>query len=352
MVPAALAVAVVGLITRAGTDAPLSAGINATKSALQNNEFISYAPGNGWSPGNMVTKQQLASELLLLHNTTGRDGVITYGMTDGLDKVPEVAKASGFKYVIVGLWNPATEMSLITASNQNFIDGILIGNEGICRGLNVCGSGTPNWTISQLTSWVATARQNWPDKLVVTSEVWLLYDSQNPNFQPALLTTQSGDVVFPNVHPVWDSTPQVAYCPQVGVQFVQNVVNQNIAGGNPQMPVVLHESWWPSAPTGNTCNGVTGCIGSPNGYNEAAQSRYFSLLASSGIKFVWGEAFDQPWKGEATNGCGALLGRNWGLWKNDYTPKQVVNDVVDETGFHDGFESGNATQWQWWEPHT
>jgi exo-beta-1,3-glucanase (GH17 family) len=326
------------------TGPELAGSAAATRAALQRNQFITYEPGNGWSPGHTVSRAQLTAELTQLR-ATGLDGVITYGVTDGLDLVPEVAKSVGFAFVIVGLRDPATDWGLITAGNQQWIDGILVGNEGICRGLGVCGTGPPTWTASELVDWIADARQQWPDKLVLTSELWNLYDPGQPAiFQPELLTVESGDVVFPNLLPVWDSSHHVEYCPQVGVEFVQNVVGQNIAAGNPEMPTVLHESWWPSEPTGNTCGGLVGCPGAPNGYSESAQRRFFSLLEGSGVPFVWGEAYDQPWKIEGSNGCGAALGPHWGLWKNDGTPK-LVYDVVDRTIFRDGFETGDTSSW-------
>jgi len=345
-----LAIALAALLAHSA-----GASIAETQAALQSNEFIAYSPGLGWTPPKSVEEKQLYDELALLH-ATGRQGVITFSMRHGLDKVPQIAKALGFRYVIVGLENPATDLSLITAGNALWIDGILVGNEGICRGLNKCGNGPPTWTASQLVQWIATARQNWPGKIVLTSEAWTMYYDDpkdlDDGFQPELLTPEGGDLVFPNLHPLWEPTPQVEFCPEVGVEFVKNVKNLIKDGiGSDKPEIVLHESWWPSDPTANTCNDVPGCTGTPKGYNEAAQSRYFSLLAGSGVSFVWGEAFDQPLKIERTNdGCGAALGPNWGLWRSDGTPKQVVASVMNRMIFIDGFESGNASHWSWITP--
>lgn len=181
--------------------------------------------------------------------------------------------------------------------------------------------------------------------MVLTSEIWNLYDELSPTYQPDLLTLDAGDLVFPNMLPAWDQSAHVEFCPQVGVNFIQNVVGTNIPAGDPEMPIVLHEAWWPSEPTSNTCGGLVGCPGTPNGYSQAAQSRFFALLDASPISFVWGEAFDQPWKIEGNNSaCGAALGPHWGLWNNDHTSKLVVA-VVDRTVFRDAFESGSMSAW-------
>ena len=320
----------------------LAASPEATLFALRNNQFVTYTPGDGWDPQDDVSPEQLTAELTLLR-ATGLDGVITYSMTNGLDMVPHVAKSVGFAYVIVGLENPAADWNLIDATNLPLIDGILVGNEGICRGLGVCGSGTPNWTLSQLRAWIIAARQDWPGKLVLTSEIWNLYHPQSPSYQADLLTSEAGDLVFPNMLPAWDQSAHVEFCPQVGVEFIQNVTAD--IDDQTALPIVLHEAWWPSEPTGNTCGGLVGCPGAPNGYSQAAQSRFFALLEDSAVSFVWGEAFDQPWKVEGNNAaCGAALGPHWGLWKNDHTPK-LVAAVVDRTVFRDGFESGTMSSW-------
>src|SRR5688572_10205484 len=69
----------------------LAGSAAATRAALQRSQFITYEPGNGWSPGQTVLRPQLTAELTQLR-ATGLDGVISYGMTYGLDLVPEVAK--------------------------------------------------------------------------------------------------------------------------------------------------------------------------------------------------------------------------------------------------------------------
>src|SRR5260370_41441931 len=64
--------------------------------------------------------------------TAGFDGLITYGAT--LPKVVDVAQQEGFRAVLLGVWDPASqeELRLAKASASNaIVVGMIVGNEGL-----------------------------------------------------------------------------------------------------------------------------------------------------------------------------------------------------------------------------
>ncbi|MBT8101829.1 MAG: glycosyl hydrolase [Gammaproteobacteria bacterium] len=93
---------------------------------------------------------------------------------------------------------------------------------------------------------------------------------------------------------------------------------QEVSAALPDKPVAILEAGWASV-----------AIEFGDRASEANQARYFRELAEwaagENITVFFFEAFDEPWKGDPDNPLGAE--KNWGLFRVDRTPKQVMQVV-------------------------
>jgi hypothetical protein len=113
-----------------------------------------------------------------------------------------------------------------------------------------------------------------------------------------------GDWVFPNAHPFWQNITD----PVQALGWTQNTFNalNERAGG---LPVVLKEVGLPTA-------------GAPR-LSEYQQAEYYARLRESLVRYVYFEAFDQPWKTEGN------VGAHWGLFNADRSPKVASQYIVN-----------------------
>jgi exo-beta-1,3-glucanase (GH17 family) len=253
----------------------------------------------------------------------GFRGLVTYSFYNGREEIPRIAKQIGFQQVIAGIEardNYATEKANLTPDRVQYIDGFVVGNEGLYF---------KQYSLATLQARMAEIKSLSGGKPTTTSEPWNIYDGTgDPNVVHGL--TGVGDWIFPNLHSFYEQGwPPAHEQPAKGVEFVTNVYNKFFASkATPTRPAVLHESWWPSA-----LDPLGGQPISPSYRNtgtQANQASYFRLLATKPVLFIYGEAFDEPWKtGEGKPDTGDP-GPHWGLWHDVQTPKAVV-DVI-QTG--------------------
>jgi len=124
--------------------------------------------------------------------------------------------------------------------------------------------------------------------------------------------------------------------PASGVQFVQAILDKFFDAGTTRGRLVaLHESWWPSDSPGAT-GSYAGCA------TPQHQREYFEGLAKTNINFIYGEAFDQAWKGDEGDPGMGRFGVHWGLWQDVNTAKEVVNSIY--TGERPGYRGALANQ--------
>ncbi len=305
--------------------------------------FIDYAPSGypgdpfnpqlpGYPNQNDVSTTQITNDLQTLSNEGWR-GIVTYSMTGNLQSVPQIAHQAGFTDVIVGLsdqtiaaWNPSTNtwnggtapqeyQNAINPSNLKYINGIVVGNEGLL---------TNQYSFAQLQGVMGQLRsdlqkEGYSGVQVTTTEpanYYLPPSSGGPLSQQQWLgLLQMSDWLFPNEDLYNGPNTNVS-------QTVTNAANlyygilyqislpQNGATQYEHKLLVYKESFWPN---------------SYNGQNLSQQQvQYFSQLASvtvgptqpsppnpaaTHVYFIWGEAYDQYWKND---GNGGLLGPYWG----------------------------------------
>lgn len=111
-----------------------------------------------------------------------------------------------------------------------------------------------------------------------------------------------GDWIFPNLQFWFDPAIRTPANAVVSIQ-TQYQSLQLLAPGR---TVVIKEAWWPTAGEAAA--------------TEENQTEFFRQLATTSIKFVWGEAFNQFWKAESLG-----QGPNWGLHSSTGTPKQLIS---------------------------
>jgi len=288
----------------AARSAPCTMGprLTAVQALRTCRSWVTYSPKAFGS----VTAARLRADLTLLY-ARGFRGLVTYDVAGQLANAPKIAKSIGFQKVIAGVYNPALGVSQQVAKVARHADAVVIGNEGVSTG---------RYTYTQLAGWVGTVRADprFKHLQITTSEPWILYLNQGQPWQyPQLLTL--GDFAFPNFQPYFDPNPLWHANPTRAAKLVHDNWVQWFAKA--AHPVVIKESWWPSA-LGNPANeasSASACFASPG--NQAA---YFTALYSySDIYFVWGESQNVPKAVEPVSWCTGTFtdpARHWGFWSS------------------------------------
>lgn len=233
---------------------------------------------------------QLRSALTTLH-AEGWRGLVTYSLDGSLQHVPRLAKEIGFTVVIAGLfWFDDGQLARERAAalaQLAFIDAYVLGNEGLQQG---------RYTRQRLAAEIQQLKAA-TGRPITTTETLAQYQND-----PTLASL--GDWVFPTLQFWFDPairTPALA----VGSVQAQHQILVNLAPGR---TVVVKEAWWPT--------------GGDAAATEANQTEFFRQLATTQIKFIWGEAYDQFWKVEPLN-----QGPRWGLHTDNGIPKQIIQTL-------------------------
>ncbi|MET0659657.1 MAG: hypothetical protein ABW110_16035 [Steroidobacteraceae bacterium] len=232
--------------------------------------------------------------------------VRTYSVYNGLDQVPEVARALELK-VMLGIWigedkkqndwevRRALELAY---SHHDVIESIVVGNEVLLR-----REQTPA-ALKQYIHRVRTAT----DLPITYADVWEFWE-RNPEV--------AQDVSFVTVHmlPYWEDFPVAIdhAVPHIGrvLQHMQRVF--------PRHPVVIGEAGWPS--TGRQRAGAV-----PSRVNQARFFREFTRYADQhGVQYNFIEAFDQPWKRTLEG----TVGGAWGLFDTHSRLKFPLQGAVE-----------------------
>ena len=240
--------------------------------------WVDYAPSNNSSsdPYNAnPTDQQIDSDMKALYSE-GFRGLVTYTLLGTYADIPRIAKADGFQYVIAGIYYPDNSTEIAAASSSGvlpYTDAFVVGNEGLQA---------RRYSISQLTTAIAEVQQA-TGKPVSTSEAGGQYYAGSANSQ-ALLSM--GDWLFPNIDYFQfpgPSTPQQMW---TNVSFVYSYMLQN---NKTPGPVVAKEAFYPTA-------GADAVASPQNQITWYGSEAVPGKVNGQPFYFVWGEAFDQPWK--------------------------------------------------------
>jgi exo-beta-1,3-glucanase (GH17 family) len=217
----------------------------------------------------------ITSDLKALYSEGWR-GLVTYTILGSYADIPKIAKSVGFRWVIAGVYDPTNATEVANASSPNvlpYADAYVVGNEGLTD---------DRYTDTQLTAAIGTVKQA-TDKPVSTSEPGGAYYSGSPYARQLL---GLGDWLFPNIdYFLWGGQPSTPQFMWTNVSFVYQYMEQNQTTPG---PVVAKEVFYPTAGGAQA--------------SDANQIAWYgseavpNLVNGQPFYFVWGEAFDQPWK--------------------------------------------------------
>lgn len=264
---------------------------------VENFQFpaIAYQP-RGFSPGSEFAKSastQITQELQQLH-ALGFQSLVTYGSRGAMGFIPQVAREQGFAgTVIMGIWEIDSDEEWDNAvAQREFVDGYCLGNEGLFF---------LRYTVHELEERMVKLRQV-TGKPVTTGEP---IDSYLEGPYREWLLAHS-DWLFPNTHPFWGGKTHF----EEAVQWV--VARSDYLEVTTGKPFILKETGLPTLTS--------------NPESEDMQKAFFNALQLTGVKFVYFEAFDQPWKHEQFNQPEAE--GHWGLYDAQGQPKKAIESVT------------------------
>lgn len=272
-------------------------------------QCVSYAPF--YRPGEtpfdqsrMVAPERIEADLRVLRERFSC--VRTYSVSEGLDRVPEIAEKLGLK-VLLGVWiggeAPRNEREIaraieIAAKHAGALRGIIVGNEVLLR---------REQTVEAMRDMIARvkSRVTVPVTYADVWEFWL----RNKNL--------ADSVDFATVHilPYWEDEPQAI---EAAVRHVDAVLER--CRTELKKPLLIGETGWPSR--GKEREGAV-----PSLLNEARYFREFLTAAhEKGWQYNLIEAFDQPWKRHLEGTVGGF----WGIYADDMTAKFPLAGPVAE----------------------
>ena len=258
---------------------------------------LSYSPSHtftrkdhDWTAPEVIDRDMAQLSKLTAH-------IRTYTVSNGLDKVPEIARRYGIT-VSVGAWissdldlneKEIEKLIRVALANRN-VDRVIVGNEAILNGYV---------STDQLNDYIKRVRAALPNRIKVTTaepwSTWLL--------SPEL--GQNVDMITIHLIPYWEGLPVKA-----SLGFLTRAY-EHVVDEFPDKPIIIGESGWPS-------EGRTHKYAEASAANEAYFIRNFVQLAmDKGWDYYLIEAYDQPWKGTNEGAVGAY----WGLFDADGNPK-------------------------------
>jgi exo-beta-1,3-glucanase (GH17 family)/cellulose synthase/poly-beta-1,6-N-acetylglucosamine synthase-like glycosyltransferase len=266
---------------------------------------ITYSPSHEFTKkdADQVSPERIDRDLRQLSRLTGR--IRTYTVSNGLDRVPEIARRYGLT-VSLGLWiGPDLALNekeietgiRVALANRRTVDRVFVGNEVLYSGYV---------DSDQLNEYIRRVRAALPNRIKVsTAETWSQW----------LLNPEIGQYVdFVTIHllPYWEHVP--IYRSLGSLQRFYADVQEEF----PDKPIVIGETGWPSA-------GRARGVAEASSANEAWFVRNFVQLAlEKGYDYYLIEAYDQPWK----SGHEGAVGAYWGLFDANGNPKFAFSGML------------------------
>ena len=237
------------------------------------------------------------------------DGLITYGVGNGADRVVDVAARLGFRAVILGIWSIDDERELALARaaiarQSKLVVGLSLGNERVLAGTT---------DMAALAQRLQRLRVRLPGLPLTSTEPFHLW--LQPPAEPVL---RNADFLLANVHPAFQPWFREAD-DMNAARFVVNVTAQLAAvycG-----PVLVKETGVPTAPA---AMGFT-----PERQAGFYRSLQIQMPPDPQRAFAWFSAFDAAWRvqdSHPTAGPQPQEG-SWGLYTEDRKPKLTAGQL-------------------------
>jgi exo-beta-1,3-glucanase (GH17 family) len=256
-----------------------------------------------------ASAEGIAADLKLLRPDF--DSLITYSCSNGLEHVPAAAKKLKYLAVIIGIWDPKSEIEIRNAirlakEHTGLIIAISIGNEGIYA---------EQYAPEDVEKTRLRLKKELPLVSLTTSEPFFLY--LKPEYFDFF---NRMDLLLPNIHPTFETWFHPSDAGN-GAAFVLNVAGK-LQSRYPK-PLIVKETGLPSGPA-------------QAGFTEAHQSAFWAELlkqsAPSETRAVsCFEAFDAPWKPAVISGyfpgSDHIQEAYWGFFTAEGKSKPVVNAI-------------------------
>ena len=284
--------------------------VSRVRAAIESLRFVAYTPAELKVVSGQVhaaSREGIRKDLAVLRDDF--QGLITYSCADGVEEVPAVASALGYRALILGIWDPLSErefsnaLRLVNAYPQ-LIVGVSVGNETLL-------AQRQEWSV--LRASIQRLRAAIPGVAITTSEPFYYYLNDDP---ADFLDVQ--DFLLPSVHPLFQPWFDQATTAQA-VDFVVRVAA--LLSAKTDKPVLIKETGLPSGPPGTR-------------FTPASQAEFWvSLLKqlprAPGRGVAYFEAFDHDWKEEnARQEFGSHPEEGyWGLYAADGHPKAVMTEM-------------------------
>ena len=274
---------------------------------------VSYAPFR--RPGSTplaltgaVSAAQIEEDLAVLKPLT--NCVRTYGVTQGLEAVPAVARKLGMR-VRQGVWlgrdDAANRAEIdraiaLALEFRDVIDVLVVGNEVLLR---------RDLSVEQLTGYLRQVKSR-TDIKITYADVWEFWQRH------AQLQSEV-DWVTVHILPYWEDVPVAAHVAADHVFKIAHDMQTLFAG----KPIWVGETGWPAA-------GRQRAGAKPGVFEQTLLVRQLaSRAAAEGVSLNIIEAFDQPWK-RALEGA---MGGAWGLFGADGARRvNLSGDVIPGSG--------------------
>jgi len=269
-------------------------------------ESVSFSPVRPDLDGEVdgTTEAQIIGDLKAIAPYTGK--IRTYGSTNGLDLVPQLAAQYGLR-VTLGAWidqrdghnEKEIESAIALAKNYRNIDSVIVGNETIYR-----NRAEEDDAVQDIIGKIQRVKRA-VSVPVSTAEVWDVW-LDHPELVAAV------DYIAVHILPYWEGLPG-----DVAVDHAMQVYRK-LREAYPGKHIVIAEFGWPSA-------GLNRKDAVPGKLIQAQIIRDFITRTDAmGIDYSIVEAFDQPWK--TSEGS---VGPYWGLFNADRQRKFELSGPVD-----------------------
>lgn len=287
------------------------AAIQRLRETMESSRFIAYQPTELKVIEGRLTRasaESIRADLVMLRPWF--DGLITYGVLNGAERIPDIAAELGYRAVIVGMWNPGAEQevaNVLAAADRNpdLVVGIGLGNEMVL-------GGRAEWR--DLERFLRDVQNRAPYLPLAVTETFARF-LDDPE---ARGTLELMDFMLVNVHPVFEPWFAHSEAPD-RVRFVLNVTERlaDLFCG----PILVKETGVPTGPA-------------ELGYSPEAQRDFYRALEAAlpparRRAFAYFSAFDAPWR---VHDFHPMPGHHpeeafWGLFSDTREPKAVMQGL-------------------------
>ena len=255
------------------------------KSAWESNVssiiWVAYSPPSADPNKGIEADPDAIQKDLEVLRQAGFTGLVTYSAAGPLGKnLPTLAEKAGFNGLIMGIFDPLNTEEFAAAQNASklsIVKGFCVGNEGLDK----------RYDLPTLVSAMDTLKKKTGKPVTTTEE---LEDYSNTSL------LNLGDWVFPNAHPYFHNL----VTPESAASWTNAAYHDTEKRA--QRFVLFKEVGLPSN-------------GDDDRVSEARQDQYYQLLEGSDTRFVYFEAFDQPWKNALP------VEPHWGIFYANRSPK-------------------------------